>query len=268
MNDLGALTYGVLGRALYLDTNVWSELAKGNLSPRSIDFLLDRSANYLILGPYQVMELSRRTDLAVGLDALFDRFPVCFAGHSEESELEGIRAGSVGYNFFHTMHTASPEIRKTWLEEFRSGIATRGWDVEGPALVAARKQEIERFRTAWPKSVRGPWRDHFWLSLDQYLLALCETAGHAYRADKLHNPDYYRGRKLHFTLLYQRHYLRQKNWTGSDWLDLLHGLEMAYASAAVVERSLKASLVDIRRDLPQIATPEPYSLSEIRSSAT
>ena len=50
----------------------------------------------------------------------------------------------------------------------------------------------------------------------------------------------------------------------SDWLDLLHGLELAYASAAVVERSLKASLAEIRRDLPEIPAPEPYSLADIR----
>lgn len=42
-------------------------------------------------------------------------------------------------------------------------------------------------------------------------------------------------------------------------------LEMAYAPLAVVERSLKTSLAEIRSDLPEIAAPEPYSMSEIRS---
>lgn len=66
MWDFGRLTSGLLGQAMYLDTNVWSELAKGHLDPQWIRFLLNSRATYLILGPIQVLELSRRPDLAVG----------------------------------------------------------------------------------------------------------------------------------------------------------------------------------------------------------
>ena len=190
-----------------LDRSVES-LGVNDLGHRSIDVLLaDGKANYLTIGTYQVLELSRRPDLGAGLDGLFSRFPVCFAARSEDDELEGRSAWSVGFRFFHTMHTASPESRQVWQEEFRSGVASREWDVQGPALIAAREKELAAFRTAWPKSARGPWRDHFWRFLDAYLRAICDAAGQRYRADKLHVPDFYRGGKLHFSLLYLRHYL-------------------------------------------------------------
>lgn len=153
---------------------------------------------------------------------MFDQLLVCFAGHFGDSELDGSPAWKVGYDFFHTMHKASPEIRQVWLDEFVSGSASRQWNLEGPDIVAVRKREIDWFREQWPKSARGPWRNHFWRFLNQYLQVLCANAGHEYRADKLYNADYYRGRKLHFALLYLRHYLRPKAWNSSDWLDTMH----------------------------------------------
>ncbi|MCM4085147.1 hypothetical protein [Paractinoplanes hotanensis] len=264
MWDFGSLTYGRLGRAMYLDTNVWSELAKRRLPPESIKYAIEGRANYLILGPYQLIELSRRPDLIGGLDALFDVLPVCLAGWSDQSELSGRNSWQVEHDFFVTLHTATPEGRQVWREQMASGIAHQGWDAEKGPIIAARLTDIELFRARWPKKNRGRWQDHFWSCLDSYLNGMCMTGGHEYRSDKLRDRDYYRGRKLHFALWYRRHYLNPKAWEDSDWLDLLHGMQMAYSAVAVVERSLAADLLKIREELPELAAPQSYSISDIR----
>jgi hypothetical protein len=64
VNDFGAVIYGLFGRAIYLDTNVWSELAKGSLPIASLEFLLQEGNAYLSLRPYQVMNCA--ADLSSG----------------------------------------------------------------------------------------------------------------------------------------------------------------------------------------------------------
>lgn len=266
MSDLGLITYGLFGRAVYLDTNVWSELAKDNLQITKLDFLLSQGNAYLALGPYQVLELSRRQDLAHGLTSIIRQTVVCMSARSVKSELAGTAAFGVGFDFFITFKTFTPEHERVWLEQFASHDVTREFDQQRQQLIADRQWGIDHLRRSWPKRTRGQWIDHFWTALDQYLQARTEAAGHEYRRDKLRNPRYYRGLKLHFSMLYFRHYLTAKKWVDSDLMDLLHAFEMAYAHAVITERSMASTLREIQRHAPELDVPEVSSLSEIRDT--
>src|SRR5262245_22799549 len=103
MPDIGLITYGLFGSAIYLDTNVWSELAKGTLPLEKLDSLVGQGNAYLSLGPYQLLELGRRPDLGPGLADLFRRTTVCMSSRSASSELAGQTAWTVGFEFFITL---------------------------------------------------------------------------------------------------------------------------------------------------------------------
>jgi hypothetical protein len=265
MNDFGSITYGLFGTAIYLDTNVWSELAKGNLPLDSLEFLLQRGNAYLSLGPFQMIELCRRPDFGPRLINIFYEVPVCMAARSAESELTGQPAAAVGFDFFITLRDLTPVAEDTWLEQFESLEMTRDFDQKRQQLITDRQWGIEVFRNSSQHSVGRPWTAHFWRSLDQYLRQRCTEAAQPYRQDRLKNGKYYRGLKLHFAMLYLRHYLHSKRWEDSDLLDLLHAFQMAYADVIVTERSMKATLSEIGQHLPEMTVPESFSLVDVRN---
>lgn len=265
MSDLGLITYGLFGSAVYLDTNVWSELAKGNIPLRSLEFLLERGNAYLTLGPFQMIELCRRHDFGPRLIDIFTEVPVCMAARSAESELTGRSAVAVEFDFFITLRDLTPDAVATWLEQFESPEMTRDFDQKRQRLIADRQWGIEAFRNSSDHSIGRPWVTHFWRSLDHYLRERCREAGQSYRQERLRNGKYYRGLKLHFAMLYLRHYLHSKHWEDSDLLDLLHAFQMAYSHVIVTERSIKATLSEIGQHLPEMAVPESFSLADVRN---
>ena len=51
-------------RELYLDTNAWSELAKGNRPSNRLDDWLQGNSGFLTMSPHAAIELCRRQGLA------------------------------------------------------------------------------------------------------------------------------------------------------------------------------------------------------------
>lgn len=267
MPHTSALKYGMFGRAMYLDTNAWSELAKGNLPDTIIHSWLSEELNYLVLAPYQLVELSLRSDLGEGLVQIFKRNRTFMVSRGLDEELNGRGSWGMGFDVFTPLEGDREDILDAWLDEFRAKTARRDFDGQADRFVDSTRQWIERSLKEAPGPPPRPWQPHFWRFVDRMVRDRCQANGFIYKPDRLQRQDCYRGSKLQLAVLYERYYLRRKKWVDSDYLDLMHLLELAYAEIVVTERSLAAALNAIQHSIPQLSVPDARNLSWLKGAS-
>jgi hypothetical protein len=178
-----------------------------------------------------------------------------------EEELNGRSSWGMGFEVFEPLEGDREDVLAAWLDEFRAKTARRDFDRQADQFVKRTRQWIERSLDEAPSPPPRPWQPHFWRFLDRMLNDRCRANGFIYKPDRLRRHDCYQGSKLQLAVLYERYYLRRKKWADSDYLDLMHLLEMAYANVVVTERSVAAAMNQIRRSLPELSIPAAHNLS-------
>ena len=146
-----------LYRALYLDTNIWSDLAKGVLRSVDLEQWLEEESGYLVLSRFQLAELVVRSDLVEDLVRLFARLRTALVERGG-TELQGERwVWNSGYEHFQLLRLDDPATRAVLVDEMLHGPITR---VQGQLASdrASMQAWIERSVDEAPVPTRHPWR--------------------------------------------------------------------------------------------------------------
>jgi hypothetical protein len=245
-------------KEMYLDTNVWSELAKGNRSANVIDRWLQENSGFLAFTGFAALELSTASRLIEGLADFISKHRTVMLRHGDH-ELTGRQIFWASYyDLFLPIDLNDTEHRHAFIDEMRNGTI-----VNAAAVVRQNKtwlkSWIENAVLTSPRPGRNPWR-RFNDLLYRWLEARTSTAGYKLHADAIVDSTRYRGQKLQFAFLFERFYISGKKWQDSDFVDFLHLQDMAYADAVVTEYGLAYSLTEIARNAPGVAPPEIYTL--------
>lgn len=243
---------------LYLDTNVWSELAKGNLNIQSIVKWELETGGIITISRFQLAELSRAPSLGNSITELVSTLGAILIDRGQR-EWAGADRKSVGFDLFQPLRELSPKAKQVFSEEFLGGsvrAAAQQLRVDGdnfrstvlPVFTSARKRGI----LTWNRFPRGLSQWMAWRAAERgiHLVSGWDTAS-----------DKYSGAKLAFALLFQRYFMGGKGWEESDYVDFLHAWDMAYAHTVVTERSLAANLIEIRKRHPGFTPNHVYDLS-------
>jgi hypothetical protein len=259
MSDKFLLPLPGIFRELYLDTNAWSELAKGNRSTATLDRWLEDNAGFLALSACSASELAQRPDLVESLADFIAQRRVVMLRHGD-TELSGKQIFWASYyDFFTPIDLRDEACRAAFVDEFLNGPIVRTYS-ESHKNREWLEQWIDSARRTSPPPRKRSW-EKFPLGLAKWLKARAEAAGFALAEGAIEDPTRYRAAKLQFAYLFQRFYLSGKRFEDSDFIDYLHLQDMAYADAVVTERGIASCLREIARHAPSIVKFEVHDLS-------
>ena len=223
-------------KEMYLDTNAWSELAKGNRRSARLDEWLKTNDGFLTMSPHAAVELCRKPPLLSDLLDFMEERKTVLVTHGKD-EITGKKIfWASWYDLWYPVDFRDKIPREIFVEEM----------LKCSLLDAANKVRANRtWLKEWlesslndaPPPGKNPWR-RFDTLLSRWISARAKDAGHPFVEEGLHDPDCYRGEKLQFGYLFERFYVSRKTWEGPDFLDFLHMYEMAYADAVVTEKKL------------------------------
>lgn len=252
-----------LTKQLYLDTNVWSELAKGNYSTNQIRNWISTEKGYVILSRFQVVELCRAPHLAENIMQLAIDLEAVFVDRGQ-NEFTGAKRRDIKYDLFLPLRMPDAEAKKAFVEMIQS-----------PDIKAARSKldsdaiqfsmDLQSALDAVPPTRRRSW-DQFDASLEKWLRGRCRYRNVDMHPEGLTDDERYAGIKLSYALLYFRYFLSSKIWESSDYVDYLHCSDMAYSDTVITERSLAGFLNDIKNRHPDFSPRQVHTLRWLSSS--
>lgn len=237
--------------AIYLDTNAWSILAKGQAPVEPLAEWAEQNGCFLWLSRMQVAELSAQRRVVEGLANVLSRVGVMMIDGGQ-NEFEGKPWHQVRLDLQQYLYLNTADLRTAFIEEFMS------------ELVPARqqlKEDGEHFRIWLSQALSSipPTESRDWsvfpARLESWIRARCAMSGHLVNEESIRNPACYVGLRLSYSVIFQRYYINRQRWRGGDYLDYLHAADMAYSKVVVAERNLAECIRQASRR-PEINGPE------------
>ncbi|WP_437981386.1 hypothetical protein [Sorangium sp. So ce117] len=238
--------------AVYLDTNAWSMLAKGDMPIEPLAAWVQQSNCVLWMARMQLAELAARPDIIKGVADTIEKIPVVIIDRGV-NDLHGLPWHSVPVNLRQPLHLTTPALKAEFIDQFsgslmieaRDHLATdrdrfRAW-LQQALLVAA--QSSPKGWSAFPERVKN------------WIRQMCTKNGCNVVEDALENPECYAGARLSFAVLFSRYLVNGQGWRESDYLDYLHAADMAYAKIVVTERNMAECIRQALRR-PEVSGPE------------
>lgn len=237
--------------AIYLDTNAWSTLAKGQVSYKPLLAWTQTRGYHIWMARFQLAELSKDTRLARPMAELLRDLPVVFIDR-EQNEFEGAPwyAVKTGMDQFVRLNTS--ELFDEFIRQFTNG----------PMIEVNHQLDLdaERFRdwlegalASIPEGTPRDWST-FPQRLSHWIQQKCRQNGVAVKEAALLNPECYVGLRLSYSVLFLRYFINGQSWVHSDYIDYLHAADMAYAGVVVTEANLAECLRQARRR-PEVHAP-------------
>jgi len=223
--------------AVYLDTNAWSALAKGEIPADPLAKWVERNNCFLWLAGMQLAELSVRRDILDGLARLFEKIGVTILVRGQ-NEFDGTPWYQMRTEVLQHIKLTTPALRNAFVAEFSEVDAARNNVLEdGDNFRVWLEQALNQI----PADVPRDWSS-FPARLRSRIRTVCEVNGYAVNEAGLSDPACYVGLRLSYAVLFVRYFLNRQRWQPSDYFDYLHASDMAYATAVVTERNLAECL--------------------------
>jgi hypothetical protein len=241
--------------ALYLDTNAWSSLAKGEADLVSIASWLERSNSVITISRFSIGELSKDDRLAARLADVIDALKVVFVDLGT-NDLDGQKWHRISYEKIMSLKPASADAKKALIEMLQSDqIRNTMSNIRSDALLwESNIENMVKQRSKWTWS-------QFQDQLLTFIRSTCLTAGRKINEDGLINNKFYVGIKLSFGVAYQRYFLNRQPFRPSDYVDYLHASDMSYFKVVITERGMCNAIKEVQRRLPGLGPEEVHNLN-------
>ena len=246
---------------LYLDTNVWIDLAKGKLTLDPVVEWVTENKGYVGLAKYQLTELSKSPQLVESLANVLSQLKIVMVERWYQ-EIRGDSRGTIiqDPDNFMELTLSKPEHFDVFVDEMLNGPIVQS---QSTLEEDGRKFQkgLATALTQAHKSVKPSWSS-LGRFVEQTVSQRVPASGGKLHSEAFTDESRYAGIKLQYAIAFVRYYLHGKKWEPSDYLDFLHCSDIAYAHTVVTERSLAEQLGQIKTRVPAIC---PEAIETIRS---
>jgi len=237
--------------AIYLDTNAWSLLAKGEVPAEPLEKWAKANGCFLWVARMQVAELAARREIVEMLASLLERVGVLLLDR-DQNEFTGLPWHQVPIPLQQFLRLSTQELKEEFIQQFTVTMEPARQQLERDR--ATFKTWLDQALATIPPDDRRDWST-FSRRLESWIRYKCMSNGRELNEAALHNPECYVGLRLSYAVLFVRYVLNRQTWQDGDYLDYLHAADMAYARVVVTERNMAECIRQaIRR--PELTGPE------------
>jgi len=250
--------------SLYMDTNGWSSLAKGDIPVTPLKEWLGRRTNLIIvISRYQVSELIKDTGLLEGLVDVVAQLPVIFIDR-KRNELNGEPWYLVGVEEIEPMKNSGVDSKNALSDMLRDGSLNNVMSNQTVDDVEMWQRAIISLLAEVSVSRNGSWSD-FPRFMATWIRIILENNGKAVNEEYLNDPKRYIGLRLSAGVMYSRYYISQNDYSRLDIHDILQSCDMPYSYVAIAEASLMDDVRHTVTRLPRNGPDHIYTLDWLRS---
>ena len=247
--------------ALYLDTNAWSLLAKGEIPWEPLLAWVEAKGFYLWIARFQIAELSNDTRLARPMAELLRHLPVVLVDRGQ-NELLGEHWYKVKADLELFLLLTTQELVDEFIDQVL-GSPIRDAVSQVASDAADFRAWLEQALASIPPATPRTW-ESFPARLERWIRSKCDANGVAVREDALASRECYIGLRLAFSVLFLRYFVNQQRWKPGDYVDFLHAYDMAYSAAVITERNMAECIRQAARRPEVLAPAEVHDLSWLR----
>lgn len=233
--------------SVYLDTNAWSMLAKGEVSVEPLVEWVRKHNYYIWIARFQLAELTAKKSIMKRMADILEKVGVIVLDRGQE-EFNGQPWNQVKVVFQQHIQLKNNELKEAFVTEMTSSAMARAREQvknDGKNFQKWLEEELDKIHND-PRSWKSfPERVKKWIT--QQL----RRNGWEPISGALDNPCCYAGLRLSYAVLFLRYFLNRQRWRSSDYVDYLHAADMAYAKVVVTEKNLCECLLQVskRREL-------------------
>lgn len=246
---------------LYLDTNVWIDLARKREPAKRVLEWLGVEKGYIALTRFQMTEMSAAADLAPPLADLIALTRTVMVDRGR-SEFSGAGRKEIIPEMFLELDLTDTASKVAFIESFQSSTFVEARREMNASSVNFR-QWIERSLSQATAPGPTPWRK-FDSLVTRWVIQRCGAARVEPDTNKLGEPECYQGLKLQFGVIFLRYYLGNQKWRNTDFADLMHCVDMPHAQTVVTERNLCEQIRQVKKQLPGLGPEEVCNMDWLR----
>lgn len=243
--------------AVYLDTNAWSALAKGQIPFEPLIRWVKENSYHLWMTRFSMAELAGDTRLFRPFAELLQNFPVLMLDYGE-NEVKGKPWYSVEIEYQQLFHI-SKALVDVVVDEYTNGpIREARMKVleDGKKFEILIQKELSEVSNIKPRDWSG-----FPEAMEKRIRRKCEQHGIIVEDAAISNLECFIGERLFHSVIYWRYFISRQKWKPSDYIDCLHTVDMAYARVVITENNLAECIRQVSRKA-KIMTPDAYPYAE------
>jgi hypothetical protein len=243
--------------AVYLDTNAWSALAKGQISFEPLKKWVKENGYYLWMTRFSMVELAGDTRLSRPFANLLKEFPVVMLDYGG-NELKGSPWYSVEIVEQQILQITD-DLVDVIVDEYASGPIR---DARAKILEDGRDfgMSIQKEVSELPAEKTRHWSGFAEL-MSKRIRRKCQHNGIEINEAAIQNLECFIGERLSHSVVYWRYFISRQSWKPSDYIDYLHTMDMAYARTVITENNLTECIRQVARKT-KIMTPDVYPYTE------
>jgi hypothetical protein len=243
--------------AVYLDTNAWSALAKGQISFEPLIHWVKEKGFYIWMTRFSMAELAGDTRLFRPFAELLQNFPFVLLDYGE-NEIQGAPWYQVQIAY-QQLFQVDQDMVDGIVDEYTNGPmrdARMKVLEDGRTFGAMIQKQVSEIPKERPRDWNG-----FTEVMEKQLRTRCEANGIPVNEASIHDLECFIGQRLSHSVVYWRYFLSGQKWRPSDYIDYLHTMDMAYARVVITERNLAECIQQVSRKT-RIMTPDAFPYVE------